>query len=440
MALRARALVVLSGCVLASIPALRALRAQDQTPAQTPAVQPVMSDRLVVKTRGRATAPADEVEFEFVVEGDSEDAKTAEKRHRDKLDRVIAALTGKESEKGSSDDDEESAKKKRRKKSDDEDSGDSKEEDKSKAVSLPEVGVPDKDGVVFEVREGRSTIGLLGNQNPVTDDMPAEKKAEPTIGADEPTMTTDFGTDSQVEFDKALNDLAAFVNTNVPAQPEAIPYVTSYYRRDWGFCLAQQQRDELEPDLSRVGLLGDDAVQGAGRLLQVAVGRRLARHVLPVQPDEIDGVEHQGREATVADGVGDDFPRKWEQETWAFDQEHRRELLLGDVEQSEHAAIDQLETEHDLAGVLGLALDRNRHLEIIVADLVGADIDLDVDLRRLGLRRQRARRVRILERQVLGILRQHIELRRRALGRGAVAIGHEMFPRQKALCRGEWLT
>lgn len=47
-----------------------------------------------------------------------------------------------------------------------------------------------------------------------------EKKTAPTLGTDEPTVATDFGTDSQVEFDKALNDLASFVNTNVPAQPD----------------------------------------------------------------------------------------------------------------------------------------------------------------------------------------------------------------------------
>ena len=46
-----------------------------------------------------------------------------------------------------------------------------------------------------------------------------EKKPAPSLGTDEPTVATDFGTDSQVEFDKALNDLASFVNTNVPAQP-----------------------------------------------------------------------------------------------------------------------------------------------------------------------------------------------------------------------------
>jgi pilus assembly protein FimV len=47
-----------------------------------------------------------------------------------------------------------------------------------------------------------------------------DKKTAPAMG-DEPTVATEFGTDSQVEFDKALSDLASFVNTNVPAQPEA---------------------------------------------------------------------------------------------------------------------------------------------------------------------------------------------------------------------------
>jgi aminopeptidase-like protein len=34
---------------------------------------------------------------------------------------------------------------------------------------------------------------------------------------------------------------------SLPEQPALVPYRTSYYKEDWGFCISQEQRDRLEP-------------------------------------------------------------------------------------------------------------------------------------------------------------------------------------------------
>src|SRR5262249_3948237 len=87
------------------------------------------------------------------------------------------------------------------------------------------------------------------------------------------------------------------------------------------------------------------------------------------------------------------------------------------------------EGKQHLAAVLRLAVDVQRHLELVLGDVVGGNVDLDVDLRLLLLLLlQRRGRVRVLERQILGVLRQHVELGRGSLLGGAVAVGHENSP------------
>ena len=52
---------------------------------------------------------------------------------------------------------------------------------------------------------------------------------------------------------------------SLPHQPQAIPYVTSYYADNWGFCLSQDMRDSLTPGDYRV-VVDTDLIDGVMRV------------------------------------------------------------------------------------------------------------------------------------------------------------------------------
>ncbi|MGB9428489.1 MAG: FimV/HubP family polar landmark protein [Gammaproteobacteria bacterium] len=74
--------------------------------------------------------------------------------------------------------------------------------------------LPDIEPTAAKGKAGARTAGGAGQAAGSVD---ARKKAG-KVGVT--TVTADFGTDSQVEFDKALKELSDFVNTNVPPQDE----------------------------------------------------------------------------------------------------------------------------------------------------------------------------------------------------------------------------
>ena len=66
---------------------------------------------------------------------------------------------------------------------------------------------------------------------------------------------------------------------SIEAQPDAIPYVTSYYQERWGFCLAHRQRTELAEGTYRA-IIDSDLTEGSLTYGELLIPGEVDREVL----------------------------------------------------------------------------------------------------------------------------------------------------------------
>jgi len=166
------------------------------TRAQDDSTTGITENRVSLTAHGTARKVADAVDIEFVVEASDEDATSAEKKHRDKLARLVKALkelkasidervhgaAGKESPSGkpaeppagealpkkAATDDAPAARPKKKKPADDEDEDEPRDRKKHKASAEEDSDADPVEPPTFsiELREGRSMLGVSrDNQN-----------------------------------------------------------------------------------------------------------------------------------------------------------------------------------------------------------------------------------------------------------------------------------
>ena len=77
------------------------------------------------------------------------------------------------------------------------------------------------------------------------------------------------------------------------------------------------------------------AVEGASGLPDGLLRLHL-REAVAIERDEVDRIDHQGREDAVPGGVRDDLPREGEHQARAFDHHHGMHGVLRNADEAQH--------------------------------------------------------------------------------------------------------
>jgi aminopeptidase-like protein len=80
-----------------------------------------------------------------------------------------------------------------------------------------------------------------------------------------------------VDVELTLDELQPHLHS-IPEQPDAIPFVTSYYHRTWGFCLSDRQRQELKPGTYRA-VIDSELLDGSLTYGELIVPGRVADEI-----------------------------------------------------------------------------------------------------------------------------------------------------------------
>ncbi|PKC51955.1 hypothetical protein RhiirA1_482596, partial [Rhizophagus irregularis] len=76
----------------------------------------------------------------------------------------------------------------------------------------------------------------------------------------------------------SLAELKKHIHT-IPSQPKAVPYVISYYKERWGFCMSQEQLDSL-PEGNYHAYIDSEKINGELNFAQAVLPGKSEKEVL----------------------------------------------------------------------------------------------------------------------------------------------------------------